>query len=635
MVVCLRRWLFIFGLLMMSQFACGENALVLTDGPIERISARPFLYFFETNESSLEVDQVRQPAWSEQFKHPEGFSPIFGYSDSIYWLRFSMENLNAYELDLIFQIEFPLLDDVNIYQYNGEQMVAEFRVGDRMPFLSRPIKSRHFQIPINIEGYALNEFYLRVKSTSPLEIPITISSIESHLGFFSIDEWIIGLAYGIALGLGLYNLLLGVSTKDLVYAYYAGFTLSMFGIYCSIDGYSYMFWPNSIAWQQLFHLYAVFMACIFASAFSRSFLDSAGKGLKSDSLSRFMNLPAVVGLMFIPMTEEKTIALYMSVVALITIGSLFVLGFVRLYQGYFVAKIYLVAWSMFLGTALIAIIGSNGMGFSIQELKPFLRVAWVAELILLSLGLGQRINLIKLVQIEAERESKDSAMLAKQAKQKTLEIQIQSNASLEFRVQARTAELEGVLKELFEANDKLEKLSTEDELTKVKNRRYFEDRYDLEFKRSFREKQPLSILFIDVDYFKKVNDSHGHQAGDECLRKTAQVICQSIGRAGDVVSRYGGEEFVVILPDTPQEGALKVANRIRHNIEVTPIVVGELSISVTVSIGVCTDVPENAYDVESLLVGADKALYQAKDNGRNQTQTGLPKNSYTHNSPLH
>ncbi|PCJ11738.1 MAG: hypothetical protein COB04_18680 [Gammaproteobacteria bacterium] len=635
MVAHLRRWWFIFGLVMTSQIVCASGPLVLTDAPIDHVSVRPYLYFFETNERSLEVEQVRQPSWAKQFTHPEGFTPSFGYSNSIYWLRFSMENQNADELDLIFQIEFPLLDEVKVYQYNGEQLVADFRMGDRLPFLSRPIESRHFQMPINLEGYAINDFYLRVESTSPLEVPLYVSATKLHLAYTSLNEWIVGLAYGIALGLGLYNLLLGFSTRDVVYIYYAGFTLSVFGIYSAIDGYSYMFWPNSVTWQQMFHLYTIFMTCIFAIAFSRSFLDSANKNLKSDRFTRFMNFPSIVGLMFIPMMEEKTVALYMSVVALITIGSLFILGVVRLFQGYYVAKIYLVAWSMLLGTALFAIVGSNGLGFSVQEMKPFLRTGWVLELILLSLGLGQRINLIKLVQIESEREAKESAMLAKKAKQKTLEIQIQSNASLEFRVQTRTAELEGVLKELFEANDKLEKLSTEDELTKVKNRRYFEDRYNLEFKRSFREKQPLSILFIDVDYFKKVNDSHGHKAGDECLRKMAQFICQSIGRAGDVVSRYGGEEFVVILPDTPQEGALKVADRIRHKVEVTPVFVGDLKIQITVSIGVCTDVPDNAYDVESLLVGADKALYQAKDNGRNRTQIGMPKNSFIHNSPIH
>lgn len=635
MVVRLRRWLGVFWMLMVSQFACGADALVLPATSVEHLSVRPYLSFYETNEETLQVEQVRQPAWRERFKQPENFTPSFGYSDLIYWLRFSVENSSAQELDLVFQIEFPLLDDVKVYQYNGEQLVAEFRVGDRMPFFNRPIQSRHFQMPINLEGYAVNEFYLRVESTSPLEVPIYISSIKKHLAYSSFSEWMIGLAYGIALGLGLYNLLLGISTKDLVYIHYAGFTLSVFGIYASIDGYSYMLWPANVAWQQMFHLYAVFMTCIFAVTFSRAFLDSANKGLKSDSCTRFMILPAVLGLMFIPMTEEKFIALFMSAVALIAISSLFVLGCVRLIQGYYVAKIYSVAWSLLLGTALLAIIGSNGMFFSLQEIKPFLRGAWVVELILLSLGLGQRINLIKLVQIEAEREAKESAMLAKKAKQKTLEIQIQSNASLESRVQTRTAELESVLEELFEANNQLEKLSTEDDLTKVKNRRYFEERYDLEFKRSYREKQPLSILFIDVDFFKKVNDSYGHKTGDECLRRTAQIICQCIGRAGDVVSRYGGEEFVVILPDTPQEGALKVADRIRRNIEASPVVVDDAKVFLTVSVGVCTDVPANAYDLESLLVGADKALYQAKDSGRNQTQVGLPKNSYMHNNPIH
>ena len=396
-----------------------------------------------------------------------------------------------------------------------------------------------------------------------------------------------------------------------------------------------MLWPGSVVWQQYFHLYIIFFINIFAIAFSRAFLASSGKGLRSDQFVRLLMIPCVIGLASVAIVEEKMIAIYMSLVSVVVITSLFVLGLVRFYQGYYVAKTFIIAWSLFLMVALLALVASNGYLFSIEEMKPYLRLAWTSELILLSLALGQRINMDRAIQVKAERDAKESAMLAKKAKQKALEIQIQANSSLEFKVRMRTAELEKALEELSLANGKLEKLSTEDPLTKVKNRRYFEERYELEFKRSFREKQPMSILFIDVDHFKNFNDRYGHQAGDECLRQTAFIINSCVSRPGDTVCRYGGEEFVVILPDTPQTGALKVAARILNAIAGARIDAAQHKVSVTVSIGSCTDIPENAYDTESLLVGADKALYKAKDSGRNCVQTGVPRNSYMHNNQVH
>lgn len=629
------RWLTFTYLIFICAQSFGLDSIVLDRGPVSNFSVKEYIYLFETEDEDISIDQVRQREFVNNFMPLPNHVPSFGYSDNYFWFRFHVENLNAKELDLVLQIQSPLLDEIQFYQYNGEQLVSSYLLGDTFPFYSRPIKSRYFKLPVKLEGYALNEFYLRVHSTSSVEVPIYISSKDSYLSSSSFTSWIVGIGYGIALGLGLFNLLLGLSTREVVYLYYAGFTLSVFGIYSAIDGYSYMLWPGSVVWQQYFLLYIVFFTNIFAITFSRAFLASSGKGLRSDQFVRLLMIPCVLGLACVAIIEEKVIAIYMSLVSVVVITSLFVLGVVRFYQGYYVAKTFIIAWSLFLMVALLALISSNGYLFSIEEMKPYLRLAWTSELILLSLALGQRINMDRAIQVKAERDVKESALLAKKAKQKALEIQIQANSSLEFKVRMRTAELEKALEELSLANGKLEKLSTEDPLTKVKNRRYFEERYELEFKRSFREKQPMSILFIDVDHFKNFNDRYGHQAGDECLRQTAFIINSCVSRPGDTVCRYGGEEFVVILPDTPQTGALKVAARILNAIAGARIDAAQHKVSVTVSIGSCTDIPENAYDTESLLVGADKALYKAKDSGRNCVQTGVPRNSYMHNNQVH
>ncbi|MCC7419973.1 MAG: diguanylate cyclase [Planctomycetaceae bacterium] len=174
------------------------------------------------------------------------------------------------------------------------------------------------------------------------------------------------------------------------------------------------------------------------------------------------------------------------------------------------------------------------------------------------------------------------------------------------------------------AKDRLEVLSHTDELTGVANRRSFGATLDTEWKRHQRASLPLSLALIDADFFKKFNDSCGHVQGDECLRSLAQAIQRGIRRPGDLAARYGGEEFGVILPNTPQTGARQVAENIREQVGDLGIVhpSSPISAHVTISIGVATVVPTRSGSANDLINLADKALYQAKSLGRNQTSFG-------------
>ncbi len=146
---------------------------------------------------------------------------------------------------------------------------------------------------------------------------------------------------------------------------------------------------------------------------------------------------------------------------------------------------------------------------------------------------------------------------------------------------------------LEETNQLLQKLSIEDSLTLISNRRFFDDFLHYEWKRATREKYPLSLIMIDIDYFKPFNDIYGHQPGDECLKKVAQAIKGVLHRPADTVSRYGGEEFAVVLPETEKQGALKIAEEIRNEIENLKIEHSGNTVSsyITVSIGVETVIP--------------------------------------------
>ena len=184
------------------------------------------------------------------------------------------------------------------------------------------------------------------------------------------------------------------------------------------------------------------------------------------------------------------------------------------------------------------------------------------------------------------------------------------------------AELTETAYSLIEANERLLSLSSQDGLTGIHNRRHFDEVIVREWKVAARSKQALSLLMIDVDCFKALNDRYGHQEGDHCLRRIAADLQARLKRPTDLVARYGGEEFVVVLPDTDMEGAIAVAEEIRESVGrlALPNESSAVGKVVTVSVGVSTKTPTEAGDVEDLIQSADRALYQAKASGRNQSR---------------
>jgi two-component system, cell cycle response regulator len=189
-------------------------------------------------------------------------------------------------------------------------------------------------------------------------------------------------------------------------------------------------------------------------------------------------------------------------------------------------------------------------------------------------------------------------------------------------LQARVAtqvKMKNLWDELQEKNKLLEELVKKDSLTNLYNHRYFHDRIVEEFSRSKRYGLALSCVLVDIDFFKKINDTYGHQAGDEILKKLAGIILAGI-RDVDVAARYGGEEFAIILPHTTLENATTYSERIRHSVDKADFQFEGNSIRVTVSLGVAS-LPENNPQTHTDIIRfADDALYAAKNTGRNRVE---------------
>jgi diguanylate cyclase (GGDEF)-like protein len=191
-----------------------------------------------------------------------------------------------------------------------------------------------------------------------------------------------------------------------------------------------------------------------------------------------------------------------------------------------------------------------------------------------------------------------------------------------MRRKSRESELLEVTRQLSELNTMLTRLSYVDGLTGVSNRRFFDRALEQEWKRAARCKGSISLILLDVDYFKKYNDTYGHLSGDDCLQEVASAIKNALKRPGDVLARVGGEEFGIVLPETPAEGAMHVGECVRKAVESLQMEHHESEAAqvVTVSVGVSTATPSHSSRFETICASADKALYAAKSAGRNRVQ---------------
>ncbi|RMR16964.1 Response regulator WspR [Pseudomonas amygdali pv. ulmi] len=178
--------------------------------------------------------------------------------------------------------------------------------------------------------------------------------------------------------------------------------------------------------------------------------------------------------------------------------------------------------------------------------------------------------------------------------------------------------------QLLDTNLVLQRLMNSDGLTGLSNRRHFDEYLELEWRRAIRDQAQLSLLMLDVDYFKAYNDNFGHLEGDEALRQVAKAIRNSCSRPSDLPARYGGEEFAMVLPNTSPGGARLLAEKLRQSVSGMniPHIAPTPGSSLTVSIGVATVTPQVGMHSRQLILDADKGLYLAKNNGRNQVAAG-------------
>lgn len=558
--------------------------------------------YYEDKNADLDIDHVlrnKQIQWSN---HPDS-SPNFGLTQSVYWLKFDVHNDIAHAKWFLV-IGYPLLDNVDVYikshdDDNPHVLKRLITTGDQYVFDNRQLDHRLLINDLELIRGETATVYLRIQSDSPIQVPISIWDKENFLISDQKDIMMQGFYFGGMIVMALFNLLILFIIRDPNYAYYVCFVSSHVIFQLAIHGIGYQyFWPNSVGFQQISSVFGLYLSMAFAALFFNSFLNlKKHRPILSKVTIYYAILLFLGALLVFILPYAWSLSFSMVSVAMLALFSLAV-SIPLAINGMVEARFYLISWGAMIAGGIILALSKAGILPQNSFTDNGLQVGTIIEVVLLSLAMANRIN------VERRRRY--------HAQGTALRIQKEANETLERKVQERTKELEAL-------NEKLNKISRTDALTGVLNRRAFDQLYEKELEYSKEHGTMLSILVVDIDHFKSINDNYGHLCGDECLKSVGQLMLNYVSGFQHHVTRYGGEEFVIAMRDANEADAFEQAERLRKAIESHVFTFENHELSCTVSIGVACGKPSDSEEM-NLFCDADKALYSAKENGRNQVQ---------------
>ena len=557
--------------------------------PIELVSDRdrfnvgPVLDQLEDPSGDLTIDQVASADLSGRWV-PNRYRGIHvGHTTSAWWFRFKLRRdmdsaagVRGRDQTSDWFLEFskPGIGRIDLYEPRAMEKtgVAESKwlvreTGAARPPDSRDVSFRTYILKLPSDYNQDEYFYLRVETIVSLNMDVTIWSPAALAKRTSMDYLGFGVVFGIIAAMILYNLIVGVFLRDRVYLIYALFVTGMLLHFLFLYGHIQVF--LNLSGKVYLALFWVILsnAWFWATAFTKTFLRTS---IYAPRLNKILiGFMVLAGLMVVFGLTGWGRATNIISNLLCFVSPLFAIpaALISLRRGYTPARYYLIGWAMLIiGTVLYAM---GGVLMERTFVTVYTQVIGAAlEAILLSLALADRIRILR------------------------------------------------VDKETLEGREKvLVDLAVRDSLTGLYNKRYLSGRLASEVEAAVRQGEGMAVLMLDVDFFKKFNDTYGHPEGDLVLVGLTEVL-KTVTRRRDTVCRYGGEEFTVILPGTGLDEAGEVAERIQKKfagMRFRPK--GAEPTSVTVSIGVAVMIENDSAD--TLLQRADQALYRAKRDGRN------------------
>ena len=602
---CGKMFAWLFATLLLG-FSCAQAAapptLQITPGHGE-IQLSPWLsYRQDMGAIDQPVDAFRRVAAGEFSPLPDGKSE-FGFQPGAFWFHARVVNLDDAETRWLLVQQYALSDSVDLYVRYPDGHVFHQAGGDHVPFATRSIRDRHPNFLLDLPPGQPVELLVRGQSESSMQVPLVIMTQTAFAELARDAQFAIGIYDGILLALFFYNLVLWLMLRDASYFWYL-FHLSAFGmVLFTLNGMGFEYlWPNSPWLADKAVPLSICLALIGMQQFARSFLELKKRfprgNLVSLGLIGFFLLLGLASL-WLPYSTATPIAARAVLVGVLWIA---VAAVVVMRRGYIPARLFMLAWAMFLlGTSMFTLIAFGILPKTFYT-EYGVQIGSALEMLLLSIALGNRYASLR----------KENERIVSEANQK-----------LERKVAQRTQEVRSALVQLEEAHGRLRDSSRRDGLTGLYNRTYFHEAFDKMLAESRLSHQPLSLLMIDLDHFKLINDRHGHLAGDDCLRSTAQRIGKVLRAHESLLARFGGEEFVVGLPGHDLHRAVEVAESLRRALVESPCTSQGHEIRISASVGVHTIAPGSIDNMDAALEIADRALYAAKANGRDCVKTSI------------
>lgn len=614
MLMLLVRWICRCALLLMTGMvvAAPEDGFVLQ--PTHR-------FFLDVDDSLSPADAFAQ---SGDWQSGDLQSVNQGYVAHPVWLRFDVDVQDA-GLDAFLTLGSAFLDRADLYlierQDAASRILAYRQAGDHADYSPRHLPARYPLFALSFPRAGPYTLLVRIKSGSQILFDVKLQRTSDYYRAEIRSQVYYGLYFGMMIVLAYFNLMLLIYVRERAFLYNIVFIVSLTLYEAGVSGFGdhYLWLGNNLVND---HILVVSAICcfFFGGRFALEFLELK---LRAPLAWRIGNIcissyPLLLPLAFI-LSEKVMVALLQGVGVLTAIYALAVMIQQSL-RGNDWARYLLFGWSTTITGYCMFILAMLGW-IEFSETILYLQAA--------GLGLGNvMVTTAIAARVRRERREKAAAMgkalkLSREVSQLTQEkeqLQNATSAQLQKQVDEKTQELNDMLEYLQHSNRRLERDSLSDPLTSLGNRRYLDSVFRETIYQCAQHRSSLGVLVIDADHFKQINDNHGHLAGDECLRRIASILNKFCRRNLDILVRFGGEEFVMLLPATDVEGVLKVAESMRRTVQQTPVRFGDKRIAVTVSVGVNVTVPSLDSTPEALMEAADSALYLAKRNGRNRIE---------------
>lgn len=494
-----------------------------------------------------------------------GLSPIlnYGIGGKPVWIHFAVDNPSAAAVHRRLSIENAWLDRVEVYFLQQGRLVAMHRAGDRQPFMQRPIMSRYFQFDHDFAPGA-SDVLIRVETPDPMVVPLYLQSREAGRIRQTQQELSYGIVYGFVLALMAYNAILYASLRGARYISYAFYLASFLAMNIAYTGHGYAWlWPESPDWQQWSNPILMVLFGVSGLLFANRFLDLRVHfpRVRKAVIAFCATFGTLLAAALLAGSQKYALLVAFTFAFLFT-GLMLLVGVIAVRAGQRPARYFLIAAGAAMAGAVLTTLST--WGFIPHN-------AWTFR----AVEIGMLV---------------DATLLA-------LALAYQFRVGQEDKLRA-------------------EQLAQLDPLTGLNNRRAFYDMTGPLWSNAVRHEHPASVMLLDIDHFKLINDAHGHAHGDAVLKTLARALGQSV-RQGDVLARWGGEEFIVFLPETTLHEATVLAERLRAAIAGVRVSHETGATIATASVGVAQR-DEGDITLDALIASADECLYQAKQQGRNR-----------------